>query len=80
MKTINNKIIAWVAGIIIFAACQPLSEYEMNPNSPSEGQVPPTLILTNVIASTMGEYRPLVGVYNGWSQYIASISSQQGDI
>lgn len=80
MKITNNKLITMVAGIFLFSACQPLSEYEVNPNSPSEGQVPPTLILTNVIANTLGAYRPIVGTYNGWAQYIASISSQQGDI
>ena len=80
MKITNNKLITMVAGIFFFSACQPLSEYEVNPNSPSEGQVPPTLILTNVIANTLGAYRPIVGTYNGWAQYIASISSQQGDI
>ena len=77
---IMNKFIMMVAAVFLFLACQPLSEYEVNPNSPSEGQVPPTLILTNVIANTLGTYRPIVGSYNGWAQYIASISSQQGDI
>ena len=80
MKIVNNRLTALVAGIFLFSACQSLSEYEMNPNSPSEGQVPPTLILTSVISNTLGSYRPMVGTYNGWAQYIASISSQQGDI
>lgn len=74
-----NKIIVFVL-ILCCVACQPLSEYEENPNSPSEGQVPPTLLLTNIIANTLGSYRPIIGTQNGWSQYIASISSQQGDI
>ncbi|MEY8721824.1 SusD/RagB family nutrient-binding outer membrane lipoprotein [Bacteroides stercorirosoris] len=80
MKIVNNRLTALVAGIFLFSACQSLSEYEMNPNSPSEGQVPPTLILTSVISNTLGSYRPMVGTYNGWAQYVASISSQQGDI
>ena len=70
---------ALTLGIVLLSACQPLSEYEINPNYPSEGQVPPTLVLTSVIANTLGAYRPLIGTYNGWSQIIASISSQQGD-
>ena len=78
MKTINKKLMAWMAGVMLFAACQPLSDYEMNPNAPSEGQVPPTLILTNII-DTLSSYRPMVGTHNGWEQYIAAISSQQGD-
>lgn len=81
MKTIFNKgLMLLMVGILSFSACQPLSEYETNPNAPSEGQVPPTLLLTNIIANTLGGYRPIVGVQCGWAQYIASISSQQGDI
>ena len=57
MKIVNNRLTALVAGIFLFSACQSLSEYEMNPNSPSEGQVPPTLILTSVISNTLGSYR-----------------------
>jgi hypothetical protein len=65
--------------MIVFAGCKPFSDYELNPNAPSQGQVSPTLVLTNVITNTMGAYNPLYGTNCGWSQYIASISSQQGD-
>lgn len=80
MKRITQNLVVLLLGVSSLTACQSLSEYETNPNAPSEGQVPPTLILTNVISNTIGAYRPIVGTQNGWSQYIASISSQQGDV
>lgn len=76
----KNKFAALVAGVFMLSACQPFSEYENNPNSASQGQVPPTLLLNTIIKNTLGCYRPLIGVQCGWSQYIASISAQQGDL
>ena len=41
MKILKNKFAALVAGVFMLSACQPFSEYENNPNSASQGQVPP---------------------------------------
>ena len=41
MKILKNKFAALVAGMFMLSACQPFSEYENNPNSASQGQVPP---------------------------------------
>lgn len=77
MKYIAATLLACV--MISFYGCDPFSKYEINPNAPSQGQASPALILTNVITSTLGAYNPLYGTHCGWEQYIASISSQQGD-
>jgi hypothetical protein len=77
IRYISATIIVWTT--LVLVGCTPFSKYELNPNAPSQGQVSPTLVLTNVITSTMGAYNPLYGTNYGWAQNIASISSQQGD-
>lgn len=77
-KKINNIIAIVGATMLAFTSCDSLSDYDVNPNAPTLGQVPPSLILTNIITTTFGSYNPLYGTYYGWSQNIASISAQQG--
>jgi hypothetical protein len=80
MKKIRyTTAVILISTLLGVAGCDMFKGYDINPNAPSQGQVSPTLVLTGVITSTMGAYNPLYGTNNGWSQYIASISSQQGD-
>ena len=79
MKRIYKFLTGVAAVSVMFAGCKSLDYYDTNPNQAALGSAPPSLILTTICADLFN-LTPCWSQYQGWAQYVASYSSQQGDL